>query len=395
MGHDLSKLRRTSHRRQTQTRIPSLVPSSSSSSSSSPSTAAAAAIDTNNNSTTNNTNFNAGSTQTIPTPSSPSSAAAALSSQPHASSYVFAANAPHPSPSSSSPNHYHPPPPPPPPPPSSSSSLMAPPFFSLAPPPYVDHESAKKIKNDVNIHKDSIRLFLDDNSLDSYLVSFTFDALVDGSITIFYFAKEGPNCIFMPLYPEIYMPKTIPFQKGLAQKFCQPSGTGIDLGFFELGLLSKPSRKEDIFPLVISAQASLPSFSAGAGLDQPPPIVSPHAQITQAVLKKNNEAHFQVKVIRQILWIEGIRYELREIYGIENSSEQGFDDSESGKACVICMTEPKDTAVLPCRHMCMCSGCAKQLRLRLKRCPVCRQPIQELIEIKIRVRKSKTKSICS
>ncbi|OMO53972.1 hypothetical protein CCACVL1_28167 [Corchorus capsularis] len=39
--------------------------------------------------------------------------------------------------------------------------------------------------------------------------------------------------------------------------------------------------------------------------------MSSHAQITQAVLKKNNEEHFQVQVIKQILWIEGIRYELR------------------------------------------------------------------------------------
>ena len=178
-----------------------------------------------------------------------------------------------------------------------------------------------------------------------------FLSCIHDSITIFYFAKEGPNCTFMPLYPEIYMPKKIPFQKGLAQKFYQPSETGIDFGFFELDLLSRPSRKEDIFPLVISAEASLPSFTEEVELDQPPPTMSPHAQITQAIMKQNYEGLFEVKVIKQILWIEGIRYELHEIYGIEDSSEQGFDDSESGKACVICMNEPKDTAVLPCRHM--------------------------------------------
>ncbi|XVF06142.1 hypothetical protein REPUB_Repub06bG0022000 [Reevesia pubescens] len=382
MGHSLSKLRRHQHHRnQNQTQTQTQNPSSSSST-------AATALETNNNSTTFNTNFNgiASFTQNISIPSSSSSSSSSATTN-NASSYVFAANAPHPSPSSpsmpasvfsNSPDYYQPPPP--------SSSQMAPaaPFFSLAPPPYVDHKSAKKIKNDVNIHKDTIRLFLDDNNLDSHLVSFTFDALVDGCITIFYFAKEGPNCTFMPLYPEMYMPKRIPFQKGLAQKFYQPSGTGIDLGFFELDLLSRPSKKEDIFPLVISAEASWPSFSANAELDQPLPTMSPHAQFTQAVLNMNNEGNFEVKVIKQILWIDGIRYELREIYGINNSSEQGFDDSESGKACVICITEPKDTAVLPCRHLCMCSECAKQLRLQSKRCPVCRQSIQELIEIKIK-----------
>ncbi|XVF53537.1 hypothetical protein PTKIN_Ptkin05aG0107000 [Pterospermum kingtungense] len=38
----------------------------------------------------------------------------------------------------------------------------------------------KMIKNGANIHKNTIRLFLDPNNLDSHLVSFTFDALVDG-----------------------------------------------------------------------------------------------------------------------------------------------------------------------------------------------------------------------
>lgn len=79
--------------------------------------------------------------------------------------------------------------------------------------------------------------------------------------------------------------------------------------------------------------------------------MSSHAQITEAVLVKGNGGNFQVKVIKQILWIEGVRYELREIYGISNVDEKGFEDNDPGKECVICMTEPKDTAVLPCRHM--------------------------------------------
>lgn len=48
------------------------------------------------------------------------------------------------------------------------------------PPPYVDHQNAKKIKNDVNVHKDTIRIEVDQNNPDYQLVSFTFDALVDG-----------------------------------------------------------------------------------------------------------------------------------------------------------------------------------------------------------------------
>ena len=148
------------------------------------------------------------------------------------------------------------------------------------------------------------------------------------------------------------MPIRIPFQNGLGQKFCQRSGTGIDLGFFDLDDLSRSSQNEEVFPLVIYAESSLPSLlPMNDQLGQPLPIPLPHAQITQAVLEKNNEGLFQVKVIKQILWVDGVRYELRELYGIENSDESGIDNNDTGKECVICMTEPKDTAVLPCRHM--------------------------------------------
>nr|GMD48212.1 probable E3 ubiquitin-protein ligase LUL4 [Ipomoea batatas] len=214
--------------------------------------------------------------------------------------------------------------------------------------PYVDHQNAKKIKNDINVHKDTIKLQVDDNNKDCHLVSFVFDALVDGSISIFYFAKGGTDCTYTPVYTEI-KPVRVPFQKGLGQKFCQPSGTGVDLGFFDINDLSKPIPGENAFPLVIVAE-SCASTSADEQPNEQQANKLSNAQITEAIIEKNNEDHFQVKVIKQILWVEGVRYELREIYGISKPDEAAISD-DSGKECVICMTEPKDTAVLPCRHM--------------------------------------------
>ncbi|XP_028230511.1 E3 ubiquitin ligase Rnf157-like [Glycine soja] len=66
-----------------------------------------------------------------------------------------------------------------------------------------------------------------------------------------------------------------------------------------------------------------------------------------------------------------------------NSSTTNFDDNDPRNECVICMTEPKDTTVLPCRHMCMCNECANALQHQFNKCPKCRQPIEELIEIKM------------
>ncbi|XAR54627.1 hypothetical protein NMG60_11029850 [Bertholletia excelsa] len=251
------------------------------------------------------------------------------------------------------------------------------------PPPYVEHQQARKVRNDVNVHKHALRLEVDEHNPAQHLVSFVFDALLDGSFTIFYFAKKEPGCRFVPLYPEVYTPAKIQFEKGTGQKFRQPSGTGIDLGFFELDDLSKPSSGEHVFPLVISAETSSPSPTGEEESGSPLPSSSTHMQITQAVIEKDNENGFHVRVIRQILWADGVQYELREIYGMRNADAESFKDDDPGKECVICMTEPKDTAVLPCRHMCMCMSCAKELRLQSNKCPMCRQPIEALIEIKI------------
>ncbi|GMH28463.1 hypothetical protein Nepgr_030306 [Nepenthes gracilis] len=232
--------------------------------------------------------------------------------------------------------------------------------------------------------QETIRLEIDESNPDHHLVSFVFDALFDGSITIYYFAKEEINCNFTPIFPEAHVPVKVPFRKGVGQKFRQPLGTGIDLGFFDLEDLAKPSPDEDVYPLVISAEIfSSSNRSDGENSSENQSDGPPRIQITQAVIDRKNDEPFQVKVMRQILWIDGVRYELRDLYGVGNSDSQGFNDDDPGKECVICMTEAKDTAVLPCRHMCMCSECAKELRLQSNKCPICRQLIEELIEIKL------------
>ncbi|KAG9326701.1 hypothetical protein KVV02_002897 [Mortierella alpina] len=50
--------------------------------------------------------------------------------------------------------------------------------------------------------------------------------------------------------------------------------------------------------------------------------------------------------------------------------------------CVICLSDVKDTIVLPCRHFCICSECGDVLRRRApQRCPICRQVFQALLHI--------------
>lgn len=80
------------------------------------------------------------------------------------------------------------------------------------------------------------------------------------------------------------------------------------------------------------------------------------AQITQTVIQKLNNESFQVKLMNQILWTNGECYELQEILGLVDSAEVETEANEDnaddkGKECVTCLSEPRNTMVLPCRHM--------------------------------------------
>ena len=73
--------------------------------------------------------------------------------------------------------------------------------------------------------------------------------------------------------------------------------------------------------------------------------------------------------------------------------------AEKGKqTCIVCMERPKSVLVLPCRHLCMCAECARQLldqaRRRSERerrtasgvgvppkCPICRGDVKETMDV--------------
>ncbi|XP_076952877.1 putative E3 ubiquitin-protein ligase LOG2 [Bidens hawaiensis] len=246
------------------------------------------------------------------------------------------------------------------------------------PAPYVDHQKAVTIRNDVNIKKESLMIEADEENPAKFVVSFTFDATVACSITLYFFAKEGDNCNLTTVKENPIPPITLTFQQGLGQKFKQTPGTGIDLSAYDESELSKGDEMS-VYPLAVKAEAIQSSPEDGKQY----PCVT-NSQITDAVFEKV-KGEFKVRVVKQILWVNGVRYELQEIYGIGNTVDGGkdFDGNDSSKECVICLSEPRDTTVLPCRHMCMCSRCAKLMRFQTNRCPICRQAVERLLEIKV------------
>jgi hypothetical protein len=47
----------------------------------------------------------------------------------------------------------------------------------------------------------------------------------------------------------------------------------------------------------------------------------------------------------------------------------GLDDTEA--ECIICLTDIRDTILLPCKHICVCRSCHKSIN----KCPICRSRI--------------------
>ncbi|KAL0680505.1 hypothetical protein Bca4012_047352 [Brassica carinata] len=199
--------------------------------------------------------------------------------------------------------------------------------------PHIEYQKPATIRNEVNLRKETLRLRPDPENPGQLLVSFSFDATVPGRITLVFFAEEDSQFNLTATKGDTLPLITFDFEKGgLGHKYAQPSGTGVDLSLFEDSELFKE-------------------------------------EITQVTFVKE-KGEVKIRVVKQLLWVNGARYELQDIYG-----------TDQGKECVVCLSEARDTIVLPCRHMCMCSGCAKALRFQKNECPVCRQPAERLVEL--------------
>lgn len=94
------------------------------------------------------------------------------------------------------------------------------------------------------------------------------------------------------------------------------------------------------------------------------------------------ERPWSVQVYAQKLQYGEQVFILHELFGVSSALTDEVDPDVGSGECIICLAEPRDTAVLPCRHMCFCSHCAGVARLQCERCPVCRQKVSSLLQLK-------------
>ena len=62
----------------------------------------------------------------------------------------------------------------------------------------------------------------------------------------------------------------------------------------------------------------------------------------------------------------------------ETHMRRRLEQQDTEKACVVCMEGNKTVLLLPCKHLCVCSGCSD--RVELTHCPLCRNAIESKIK---------------
>ncbi|XP_038391181.1 E3 ubiquitin-protein ligase MGRN1 isoform X8 [Canis lupus familiaris] len=257
--------------------------------------------------------------------------------------------------------------------------------------PYVTpapHEPVKTLRSLVNIRKDSLRLVRYKDGADSpsedsekprvlYSLEFTFDADARVAITIYCQAAEeflNGTAVYSPRSPALQS-ETVHYKRGVSQQFSLPSFK-IDFSEWKDDELNFDLDR-GVFPVVIQAVVDEGDVVEVTG----------HAHVLLAAFEKHVDGSFSVKPLKQKQIVDRVSYLLQEIYGIENKNNQETkpsdeENSDNSNECVVCLSDLRDTLILPCRHLCLCNSCADTLRYQASNCPICRLPFRALLQIR-------------
>ncbi|GIY08704.1 e3 ubiquitin ligase Rnf157 [Caerostris darwini] len=260
------------------------------------------------------------------------------------------------------------------------------PFPYAAPQP---NEPTRTLRSLMNIRKETLRFVKCADGIGSrknaagnntsYNIEFSFDSDVRCNIMIYYFCTEEitPNGVIYNPRDAMLNSETYHYKKGINQQFSQVDHV-FDPSKYPEDMLNYKF-EDEVIPILIHCVAE-------EG-DEPR-----QSHMLLAGVEKNADETYSLKPLKQKLYVDGLCYLLQEIYGIENKNvkppelpEEEIEDT--GFDCVICMSEPRDTLILPCRHLCLCNGCSDSLRYQANNCPICRAPFRALLQIKA-VRKS-------
>jgi len=210
------------------------------------------------------------------------------------------------------------------------------------------------LKSMVNLNKMTLKLIpMEEEVGDCYGIQFVLDTVCPCSVKIYSNAIERDLSNDEHIYS---------VQAGIGQTFVSGEKSVLHVN-------QEGPKEGDTYSVNIVVEALLDSND-----DQKEKVMS---QTTVATLLKCNDDTYEIKPLEQRVMYDGITYIVYDIYGIDHASAAPPDE------CVICMTELRNTVVIPCRHLCLCNKCAQVLHYQSNRCPICRGTVRSMIKIKM------------
>uniref|UniRef100_A0A7S1AKB0 RING-type domain-containing protein n=1 Tax=Noctiluca scintillans TaxID=2966 RepID=A0A7S1AKB0_NOCSC len=264
---------------------------------------------------------------------------------------------------------------------------------------------AALVQNPVNLHRDTFAVLQQAHSVEAPCAAgssrqeaptasftFVFDATLPGTVSVRVLRPSEASVVLQetalpPNDSDTYRLN----EKTASKNQVNSEGTlmplTVDVQTFDAGL-DQTYR---------SASLDLPASSVVDRSDHPDVLVivklqantedpkRPNVQVTYISLQPGapdaGQTDWTAQIRAQEMRCGDQRFDLRDVFGV--SARSGLAEVADGNPeCIICLSEPRDTAVLPCRHLCFCSYCASIVRLQCDKCPVCRQRVASLLQLR-------------
>lgn len=229
----------------------------------------------------------------------------------------------------------------------------------------------------INIRKHSIRLVrapsLEETKEDCekfkwFHVEFTVDCSVPCYAKISYMVKETPKGQLIAVSECSTKTDQLEFATGMDQQFCM-----LNHRICPSKILKNPEKEkenDDCWSWE-EIQVVIQLRTKNAKTEQ--------IFYTYCSFEKNSQDTWVLKPLKQRVRVGKFAFSLQEVYGIEKKAKGEELESE----CAICWDEPRDTLILPCRHLAVCAECAEKIRYQQSACPICRKPFKALLKLHI------------
>ncbi|KAL1404867.1 E3 ubiquitin-protein ligase neurl1b [Vanrija albida] len=96
---------------------------------------------------------------------------------------------------------------------------------------------------------------------------------------------------------------------------------------------------------------------------------------TEQKLARETELRREADISRDI-WGREVDTLHKRVHELEAAARRG-GTSVIGPECIVCNEETASHAIVKCGHLCLCQGCSTKVLAQGKRCPMCREPVNQ------------------